>query len=218
MAENKRLKNVISWLISQELVETQEDFAVKLDCNPSYLSQIVTGTKPLSKKFAQKIIDFCDKINIDYLFGEGDMLRGDEKAVKLSESNMGGIPLIPVNAAAGFGKGEFQIMEYECDRYVVPMFKGAEFLIPVKGNSMMPKYNSGDVVACKNIPLQDIFFQWNKVYVLDTIQGALIKRIKQGSDDDHILIVSENPKYDPFELHKEKINGVALVIGVIRLE
>ena len=83
---------------------------------------------------------------------------------------------------------------------------------------MIPKYNSGDIVACKKLPMDRLFFQWNKVYVLDTDQGALIKRVKAGSDDDHLLIVSDNQNYEPFELHKNYINSVAIVIGVIRLE
>ena len=66
--------------------------------------------------------------------------------------------------------------------------------------------------------MSDLFFQWNKVYVIDTTQGALIKRIKPGSDSEHVLIVSDNEKYDPFELHISAIHAVALVIGVIRLE
>jgi len=52
----------------------------------------------------------------------------------------------------------------------------------------------------------------NKVYVLDTNQGALVTPIN------NILIASDNEQYEPFELHKSQINGVALVIGVIRLE
>ena len=129
-----------------------------------------------------------------------------------------GIPLIPVNAMAGALTSEQSVLEYECDRYVVPVFKGADFLIPVKGSSMYPKYSSGDIVACKRVPMTDIFFQWNKVYVLDTNQGALIKRIKKGSDAEHILIVSDNKDYEPFELPIRCINNVAIVIGVIRLE
>lgn len=129
-----------------------------------------------------------------------------------------GIPLIPINAMAGVLTAEQTVLDYECERYVVPMFKGADFLIPVKGSSMYPKYSSGDIVACQRVPMGDLFFQWNKVYVIDTNQGALIKRIKPGSDKDHILIVSDNEKYDPFELPYSAIHGVALVIGVIRLE
>lgn len=83
---------------------------------------------------------------------------------------------------------------------------------------MYPKYNSGDLVACKKLFINDIFFQWNKVYVLDTEQGALIKRIKKGADNEHITLVSDNPSYDPFELHLSKVYAIALVVGVVRFE
>lgn len=131
-----------------------------------------------------------------------------------------GIPLIPIDAMAGFGSGEFQIMNYETSMYRVPEFEelNTDFMIKVKGSSMYPKYSSGDTVACKKLNLSNIFFQWNKVYVLDTEQGALIKRIKKGSDNEHILLVSENPNYEPFELHLSQVYAVAIVIGVIRME
>ena len=129
-----------------------------------------------------------------------------------------GIPLLPVSAMAGALSGDVSVLEYECERYVVPAFQGADFLIPVKGSSMYPKYSSGDIVACKRVPASDLFFQWNKVYVLDTNQGPLIKRIRRGSSDDTVLIVSDNTAYEPFELRRDQIRGIALVIGVIRLE
>ena len=83
---------------------------------------------------------------------------------------------------------------------------------------MIPKYSSGDVVACKRVPMQDIFFQWNKVYVLDTNQRAIIKRVAKSEQEDHIKIVSENPKYEPFDLHLSQIYAISIVIGVVRLE
>ena len=177
----------------------------------------------------------CENINPHWLLtGRGSMLKtdtmplmGDKDSLK-EEDNCPvaiptnnpkeGIPLIPVNAMAGALTSEQTMLEYECDRYVVPVFKGADFLIPVKGSSMYPKYSSGDIVACKRVPMTDLFFQWNKVYVLDTNQGALIKRIKRGSDSEHILIVSDNEAYEPFELPIRCIYNVAIVIGVIRLE
>ena len=39
-----------------------------------------------------------------------------------------------------------------------------------------------------------------------------------GSDKDNVLIVSDNPQYDPFELTYSEIYVVALVIGIICLE
>lgn len=166
----------------------------------------------------------CVGIDMNWLLtGEGNMLRTESKEENIpvahpSDSPMEGIPLIPISAMAGAFTGEQTVLEYECERFVVPTFKGAEFLISVKGSSMYPKYNSGDIVACKRLPMGDIFFQWNKVYVLDTDQGPLIKRVKPGSDKEHVLIVSDNERYEPFELPLDRIYHVALVIGVIRLE
>lgn len=160
------------------------------------------------------------------LTGKGEMListqntdmKKEELPVAHRSESSEGIPLIPVNAMAGAFGGDQSVMEYECERYIIPSFKGADFLIGVKGSSMYPRYNSGDIVACKRLNREDIFFQWNKVYVLDTDQGALIKRIKPGSDKDHVTIVSDNKDYEPFELAIAHIYHVALVVGVIRVE
>ncbi len=131
-----------------------------------------------------------------------------------------GIPLIPIDAMAGFGEGDIHVMDYETSMYKVPEFEElrTDFMIRVKGSSMYPKYSSGDTVACKKLNISDMFFQWNKVYVLSTEQGAIIKRVKKGSDDEHILLVCENPSYEPFELHLSQIYAIAIVIGVIRME
>lgn len=156
------------------------------------------------------------------LTGEGSMLRSEEVSeicdVEKEEEEKDGIPLLPLSAMAGAMTSERTVLEYECERYVVPAFKGADFIIPVKGDSMCPTYHSGDLIACKRVPMGDLFFQWNKAYVLDTKQGPLVKRIKPGQDALHVKIVSDNEMYDPFELPRSAINSVAMVMGIIRLE
>lgn len=196
--------------------------------------------KGMSSANIEKILFAYPDLNPNWLLtGRGDMLQDENSALtnptKDTSSTVPndisnkpiaipathpneGIPLIPIEAMAGALTSEQTILEYECERYVIPMFKGADFLIPVKGSSMYPKYSSGDIVACQRVAMSDLFFQWNKVYVIDTTQGPLIKRIKPGSDKEHISIISDNPDYDPFELHLNAIHAIALVIGVIRLE
>ena len=83
---------------------------------------------------------------------------------------------------------------------------------------MTPKFESGDIVACKRVPLDRLWFQWGKVYVIDTDQGALIKRMEPSEQEGCVSIHSENKKYKPFDLPTEEIYGVALVVGVIRVE
>lgn len=178
---------------------------------------VLTQNNGMSEENTLRFLAHYPEVNTEWLLtGNGEMLKKD--MLPLAVKSNDGIPLIPVNAMAGVAAGEISVLDLECDRYVIPMFKGADYLISVKGSSMYPKYSSGDVVACKMVPLKNIFFQWNKVYVLDTDQGVLIKRIHKSDKKDHIKIVSENPKYEPFDLHVEHIYAISIVIGVVRVE
>ncbi|MDR0206649.1 MAG: peptidase S24 [Bacteroidales bacterium] len=225
MAENndnlfdlQRIRKIINWYIFREYGKNDAEIASLLGYTKSSLSQILNGQVPVSQKFVDKLCSIDDNINKVWINGKGDMLLRNIGVPKMFPAQPNeGIPLIPISAMAGFGTGETQILEYECERFVVPTFKEAEFLIQVKGSSMYPKYNSGDIVACRKLPL-DTFFQWNKVYALDTEQGALVKRIKKGETDDTLTIVSDNPNYEPFILHRSKIYAIAIVVGVIRQE
>ena len=196
------------------------EFERVIGVSEGVINKTIARNTGLKAETIQKIVEKFPQISLNWiLLGEGKMLKSEDKPVaKQTDNPNEGIPLIPVEAMAGALTCDNTIFEYECDRYVVPMFKGADFLIPVKGSSMYPKYSSGDIVACQRVDMSNLFFQWNKVYVIDTNQGALIKRIKPGHDENHILIVSDNEKYDPFELPYSAIHAVALVIGVIRLE
>ncbi|HJF81258.1 S24 family peptidase [Phocaeicola plebeius] len=188
---------------------------------------ILQQNNGISEDNIARFLAYAPDVNIEWLItGKGDMLRNKEVVTQrkaepvlpVLENSHEGIPLIPLSAMAGAFTGETSVMEYECERYVIPAFKGADFLIPVKGDSMQPTYYPGDLVACQRVSLGDLFFQWNKTYVLDTKQGPLIKRVRRGSDDDHVLIVSDNAAYEPFELAKSQFYGVALVRGLVRLE
>lgn len=191
------------------------------------LYNIVNGKYLPSFEILQDITKNFVGFNANWMLtGEGDMMLSNKKEnytnnncnIRKAEYGERGIPLVPLHAMAGMLVGEQQVMEYECERYVVPAFQDADFLITVKGNSMSPTYTSGDLVACKRLNLGSVFFQWNKTYVIDTDQGALIKRIQPGHDKQHITIVSDNSDYAPFELETEHIYAVALVVGMIRME
>jgi phage repressor protein C with HTH and peptisase S24 domain len=132
------------------------------------------------------------------------------------------IPLIPIEAMAGYGNGETQIAEADItEGYVIPEFeeKGVRYLIRVSGSSMYPKYSNGDLLGCK--PISDLsFFQWGKPYVLDTNQGPLVKRLFPVEDKpDLLLCKSDNyDNYPPFSIHKSSIYRIAIIVGVLRME
>ncbi len=219
---SERLNKAVAYLKWQQIIKTQKQLANKIGVETSNLSFALKGgreSKTVAEKFADKFTNIFSKEWI--MFGEGEMLKTlqNPPAAIPSRSSIEGIPLIPIGAAAGVLSGDdVQVLEYECERFVVPTFKDAEFLMPVKGSSMIPKYNSGDIVACKRIT-DLLFFQWNKIYVLDTSQGVLIKRVHEDkTNPDNIVLVSDNEKYQPFAIPKDDIRSIAIVIGVIRLE
>ena len=228
MSDLQRIKKVINWLIFSEFASSDKELANIMGYNKSYFSQILNGKVPLSDDFINKLIAIDKNINKVWVTtGKEEMLKNTKKTDEqdsifpayqcLNENTNQGIPLIPSSAMAGFFTGDIQVLEYECERFIIPSFKDADFLISVKGSSMEPKYSSGDLVACKRMSI-DTFFQWNKVYVLDTEQGPLIKRVNEGKNENTLLICSENPKYPPFQLNRSLIHNIALVVGVIRLE
>lgn len=182
------------------------------------LGKLKKSGKGMSSANIEKILSSYPKLNADWLLtGKGDMLKSSGVVVEPSKDGTG-IPLIPVEAMAGYFAGEQTVLLQDCDRYVVPAFRNADFLIHVRGDSMIPHYYSGDMVACKMLSLTDIFFQWGKVYVINTDQGALIKKVEQGTTNESITLVSENEKYKPFEISRRGIYQIAIVIGVIRAE
>ena len=92
------------------------------------------------------------------------------------------------------------------------------FCTRVKGDSMTPRYLSGDIVACREVHDTGTFFQWGKAYVLDTDQGVVLKRVRRSELPDHILCVSDNPDYEPFDVPVSSIYHLAIVRGLIREE
>ena len=122
---------------------------------------------------------------------------------------------------AGYANGDVQIMQYEIiDTKMIKKFmdRGAKYFIEVGGNSMYPKYSNGDMLACR--PITDVsFIQWNKVYVLDTDQGPLVKRIIEcEGDENKIICKSDNKDYPPFKMLKDSIRKISVIVGVIRME
>jgi phage repressor protein C with HTH and peptisase S24 domain len=169
-----------------------------------------------------KIIEHYPDLNPEWLLtGKGEMLKKDTLVAKPTKS-LQGIPVLQMEAFAGIGDSSVQGANFDTleDRYVIPLFDGVkiDFMIPVRGSSMYPKYSSGDVVACRIIK-ELLFVQWNKVYVIDTLsQGIVMKRLTKGNSAESVVCKSDNKDYDDFEVPLSEIRSVALVIGVIRQE
>jgi phage repressor protein C with HTH and peptisase S24 domain len=187
---------------------------------------ILTQDNGMSEENTAKFLAHYKNINPEWLLtGQGSMLKNEiEPEIKIDTKTLQvkGIPMLPFDAFAGIGDSSITGVNFDTieERYVVPLFDGIiiDFMIPVRGSSMYPKYSSGDVVACRLVN-ELLFVQWNKVYVIDSIsQGVIMKRLLKGETSDYVICKSDNKEYGEFNVPMNDIRSIALVVGVIRLE
>ena len=198
------------------------------------IAKFIASNSSLKSDTLSKIMEIFPHLSITWLLtGDGDMLlsspdnnqgstkdepRTNQPTTCLAQA---GIPLIPVDAVAGFnGIDSPTIQIHDCQRYLVPEFQqlNAEFMIRVSGSSMYPKYSSGDILACRKLTSYH-FIQWGKIYVIDSEQGAMVKRLFPCDEDtDYVICKSDNPNYPPFKLPTTEIRSLSIVLGAIRFE
>jgi phage repressor protein C with HTH and peptisase S24 domain len=176
----------------------------------------------------QRIASQFPHLNLDWLLtGRAEMLLPQKQknpdtplfGTILNSEELKFVNLYDAGAAAGYDSFDKMVdNERIIGQYLVPDFRDIDWLIYVKGSSMYPKYSSGDIIACRVLK-ESRFIQWGKVYVVATReQGMLVKRLEQGDNNDSIRALSDNPAYRPFDIPKNEILGIALVVGVIRME
>lgn len=139
------------------------------------------------------------------IYGKGSMLNNDSVETH---------PRIPMSVAAGTLCG-FADCVNSCDCEQIPVIKAFpkyDYTIIVKGDSMEPKFAGGDEIAISKVT---DFIEWGKTYVLDTRDGAVLKRLYNA--DDKYRCVSYNNEYPDFEVRKSDVFGVYRVVGLIRV-
>lgn len=228
MQENKQEKSPIKQNILRYLAQKGVS-AYEFYKESGVTRGILQQNNGISEDNIARFLAYAPDVNIEWLItGEGTMLSHPTTPTPpttptkpTSHPSTSGIPLIPLDAVAGFpAESGGGVRLEDCERYVIPEFenKGANFLIRVSGDSMVPLYYSGDLLACRKIT--DIrFFQWGTVYVLETSQGVLVKRVQESIDHaDSILCVSENSSvHHPFLLPRDDIRSLSIIVGLVRL-
>ncbi len=99
---------------------------------------------------------------------------------------------------------------------VIPGVEKVDWAARVSGNGMYPKYSNGDILICRVI--KDSFIQWGKVHVILTRNGALVRKLKPSSEKDSYLAETFSEDYPPFNIPKDEIVGIALVVAAIKYE
>lgn len=120
-----------------------------------------------------------------------------ENAIGIPKGRITGYYYPEVNASAGFDLTTFNNEETRVPIFI-PNFGSNVIFINVYGDSMYPKYKSGDMIGIKPVEFQYIVFGHPYVVVFDN-GDTNIKYVQKGSDEHHVILASENPKYEPRE-------------------
>ena len=197
------------------------DFLVKAGLSPSFITGIGRGIGRGAKEKIQKTYPSLNVVWLDT--GEGDMLKADSKEEeyelhpRITEDK--GRPYYDVDFLGGYG--EFADDPASAPvTYMIdypPYNKEGVFYMNVRGDSMSPEINSGDLVALRPIEAWYDFLLLGKVYAIVTLSGQrTIKRLRRGSDSEHYTLEPINPAYESQEIPKTQIERVFEVLGGIR--
>ena len=196
------INRVYALACARELCKTKAKFADLLGVNRTTLSGAM-GSRP--ENLTDKLLSRVE------LFESANNLDMDAPAETKS------VLVIPYEARGGtIGDFVDGVSEYDCERITSPV-KGAEYAMEVTGDSMSPEYPSGSRVLIKRID-ESAFIAWNEVYVLDTPNGAVIKRVRRTEDPSVVECVSVNPAYQSYTIPRDFIRGWYRVLMVMSLK
>lgn len=218
MVDNKHVKvarEIKDYLVDKGL--TMTDVAARLGCSQQAVSNQLSGRK-IGENVARK---WADAFGFDLVYlmtGEGSLFPdGGQEHAAVSTDEPNTVPLLPIFAQAGSLVGWSDgIEEVKCERVISPV-KDVDMAVHIYGESMYPDIPNGSVCYVRRVSGRII--DWGRAYILDTVDGPVLKYLTPGADDEHIRCQSANhdPRFAPFEVLKTDILGMYRVVMCMKM-
>lgn len=185
---------------------TLTDIYEKTKIPVKVLKEAQQGISDLPEKYRKALTKYANEVR-EYF---------QEKAIGNPIGKPTGYYYPEIYAKAGFDLANFNDEMQRVPVYI-PNFSKDVIFIKVYGDSMYPKYKAGDVIGIK--PIDFIYLVFGHPYVVVFDNGDVnIKYVRKGSDDLHVSLESENPKYDPREYPLRIIRAFYTVEGSVKKE
>ena len=213
--EQKDVIKRLSDYIEYDVITKPTKFAKDVGIDPSGFMKMLKGEQTITVNTLKKV-SAATGLSLKWLMdGVGDMYAPGGKAADFEQSQSDETrPRIPKAVAAGLLTGfSDSIKSSDCEQIpIVKAFPPYDCTMIVKGDSMEPKFEGGDEIAIRKVC--DVI-EWGKTYVLDTRDGAVLKRLYDNGDT--FRCVSFNPEYPDFEVSKDDVFGIYKVVGLLRI-
>jgi len=201
MTNQEKLESIFRQATAAGLCKSKKEFAALLGVNDKGLISAMNGNERyLTDSLVSKAVKFANE-NL----AEDEPQSGEP------------VYVIPYEARGGtIGDFVEGIREYDCEKVISPI-RGADFAMEIVGDSMSPEYPSGSRVLIKKVD-EEAFIAWGETFVLDTPNGAVIKKVRKTADPDVVECVSVNPAYQPYTIRLDFIRGWYRVLMVMSLK
>jgi repressor LexA len=211
MSVQNRIKDLITHFSDGNLKQFCDRFGFKY----STLQSVINDHGNPRATLLIEIIETCG-INADWLLtGNGKMIGNNDISLSIRELPPG-VPIFDIQATAGaVALPNMDQSEVPVGYIDMPAFRGCDFAVTVRGNSMADYIIHGDVIICKRYDFTS-YINYGQAYVVVTSQEVMVKYVKKGKDQMHVALVSENKEFDTIELPLKAILHLYVVKGVIR--
>lgn len=184
---------------------SMSDAAARLGVSQQAVSNQLSGRKigpNVARSWAEAF-----GFRVEYLLtGEGPALETEDLDIEHT------VPLVPFAVRGGASLNDITegVTDAQCERITSPV-RGAEIAMEVVGDSMAPGFPAGARVLLRRVPA-DTFIAWGEVYVVETVNGPVLKRIMPTDVDTTWELRSDNPAYPPFRVRTEHVRSVWRVL------
>ncbi|MCC8146180.1 MAG: XRE family transcriptional regulator, partial [Bacteroidales bacterium] len=201
-----------------------EEFSTKIGTHQSSLSRALSEGNNVGDATINKI-SLAFNVNKDWLIsGKGMKYNANQKDLKAPERVMisyeGGVPFYEdIESSGGIIPQQMNNVETPTFYINYEHFNDCTAYLTHVGDSMSPKYCSGEIIAVKRIYNFDIIL-WGEAYLVITNDSAnnlrTVKLLFQHRDDDKIVLRSCNPDYKGDTIiRKEDIISLFVIKGKI---
>ena len=191
----------------------QSKLAAHLNVTQPTVSRWLKGSDPNGMQYAA----------IQELYKE--IVDGHKEIAKAT--SLEGLPHLDIHAGLGNGGlGYVEVdpdtmrpkPEYTTGDWLFPSDVGArigvlkgKYAFPVEGDSMSPTLEGGSIVF---VDTQRAFPSPPGLFVVDTGDGRLVKRVELIPRTENIRIISDNKEYGTYEFHRDEVSIFGRVIAV----
>ena len=190
---------------------SQSKFEKQVGISNGYINNLKDSP---TTKILQKILNAYPELNREWLIsGYGDMINIPSTTTKDAKR----VHLMPISSTGGLPTEFDQGVKLEDCELITSPISDVDYAIRVSGDSMAPEYPNGSIVLIKRID-EKRFIEWGRVYVLDTCNGSVIKKVMPGPDESTINCISINRDYPPFLINKSDIRQIFRVLMSMSLK